>query len=512
MKSLDFRYMRTVFERDGRSEDAFIYLSDPFIRALVGAATRVKAMRRAEGRAALTLASHAALFHAAEVGGPPATTAALLRAGQLEAAALDVPDGKPAAWDARRGEVVSEAYGSLRAGTPLLDLPIEKVTVAERAAYLRFRREYDALWRQFFDPIGIRFTLKPNEVKAEAYILPLVRSAAYDGLRRWATKATAFDPSRLSDRVGAQVRLTPWGWGRDHDRGLSVQMDDGEALTTWLASLSGIDEPAVIPPLVVAYEGDGDELKRLLTEGFRTTGIDFDDIVYAIFGTKVTTREFGGVEITRTAIPPGIYRRVRAAVHERSGFLSRFGVTEGKVLPREGPRAVYTAMIAGAFHAAFDEQALERRITARKAGARVKGTPAAAGLTLSRKSPHLAAYLDRLLEQNLSTRSHAAVTLWQELYDARLVTAAMSDAERDAAALRLLGFVPAVPDGSRFAYDGRTRRVRNVRHGSWSEPATHDAPDLASPLGRLVRSIQHVTADLRFREDGIHTTVTFSRK
>jgi hypothetical protein len=83
---------------------------------------------------------------------------------------------------------------------------------------------------------------------------------------------------------------------------------------------------------------------------------------------------------------------------------------------------------------------------------------------------------------------------------------------RDAVSLRLFGFVPVVPDGNPFVYDERMRRVHSFRHGSWAHPTKHDGPDRSSPLGKLVRSIQQVTANLRFREDGIHTAVTFSRK
>src|ERR1044072_1108339 len=91
--------------------------------------------------------------------------------------ALDVPDGKAVRWDAERREATSDTYGTLRAGTPLLDLPTTDLTAGEKAAYEDFRRYYDTLWRQFFDPVGVRFKLTPTEVKAEAYILPLVRSA-----------------------------------------------------------------------------------------------------------------------------------------------------------------------------------------------------------------------------------------------------------------------------------------------------------------------------------------------
>ncbi len=43
--SLDYQYMRTVFRLEDRLEDGFVFLSDRFIRTLVGPATRIKTKR-----------------------------------------------------------------------------------------------------------------------------------------------------------------------------------------------------------------------------------------------------------------------------------------------------------------------------------------------------------------------------------------------------------------------------------------------------------------------------------
>src|SRR5205823_7993377 len=44
--SLDFRYMRTAFRRGDDAEDGFTFLSDAFIRRLVGPASKVAEKRR----------------------------------------------------------------------------------------------------------------------------------------------------------------------------------------------------------------------------------------------------------------------------------------------------------------------------------------------------------------------------------------------------------------------------------------------------------------------------------
>ena len=60
----DFKYMRTIFKRNDPARDGFAFLSDPFIRQLVGPASKIKEKRRLEGLTSLTMASNAALFHA----------------------------------------------------------------------------------------------------------------------------------------------------------------------------------------------------------------------------------------------------------------------------------------------------------------------------------------------------------------------------------------------------------------------------------------------------------------
>jgi hypothetical protein len=59
--SPDFRYMRTVFRAD-EPEDGFAFLSDAFIRRLMGPADKIKQKRRAESMGRLALLQNAALF------------------------------------------------------------------------------------------------------------------------------------------------------------------------------------------------------------------------------------------------------------------------------------------------------------------------------------------------------------------------------------------------------------------------------------------------------------------
>ncbi len=83
--------------------------------------------------------------------------------------------------------------------------------------------------------------------------------------------------------------------------------------------------------------------------------------------------------------------------------------------------------------------------------------------------------------------------------------------EADDIAYRLLGFVPISPERAGFRYDAAHDEVVNQRHGSFRRPV--QAAKLAdnSPLQLLLKQVRTVRADLRFREDGIHTVLTLDR-
>src|SRR6185436_3398400 len=78
--SLDFQYMRIVFRADDKDEDGFAFLSDAFIRQLVGPASKIKEMRRLEALTSANMLAHGALFTAWETGKLPASHDALMQA------------------------------------------------------------------------------------------------------------------------------------------------------------------------------------------------------------------------------------------------------------------------------------------------------------------------------------------------------------------------------------------------------------------------------------------------
>ena len=141
--------MRTVFSSADKKEDGFVFLSDAFIRRLVGPASRIKEKRRLEALTSLHMLTNAALFGAWETGKLPADHAAVLAAAGLRPEDVAVPEGKGARWEAGRQRAVSDVYNTIHFATPLIELPLDKVTQGEADEYGRFREEYSKLWDLF---------------------------------------------------------------------------------------------------------------------------------------------------------------------------------------------------------------------------------------------------------------------------------------------------------------------------------------------------------------------------
>jgi hypothetical protein len=232
--SLDFRYMRTVFNRDDKEEDGFAFLSDAFIRQLVGPASKIRERRRLEALTTLSMLTHGAMFTSWETGRMPASQQALLDAAALKKEYLFCPEGKTMRWDAQRQTAVSEAYNTLHFATPLIELPIDKITPTEERDYREFREYYIQLWRQFFDPVGMRFSLNDKQVKMEVYILPLANVPQYNTLRQLAGGGTTnLDINKISRKSLFHFHMHvghPWRGFLGIGAWALIRLDDGPTL------------------------------------------------------------------------------------------------------------------------------------------------------------------------------------------------------------------------------------------------------------------------------------------
>lgn len=175
----DLAYM---LARDPGEHDGFAFLGDRFIAEVVGPRQKVLAARRQQALADLLTPGYAALLYGWLRGEPPADTEAIVAANLLHRDELRHPDGDPIEFEP--GGAARSAWGTPGALTPLIDRPTPtRVTEAERDAYATFTRGYQDYWREFIDPVAIRFDLDDEGDAPRAVIdvrvLPLISSSDY---------------------------------------------------------------------------------------------------------------------------------------------------------------------------------------------------------------------------------------------------------------------------------------------------------------------------------------------
>jgi len=163
----EYTFLRGRYARGAEAETAFVVVPDAAIRKWGSARWRIAHSRRM--RAAAFLAD----LHARHLDELVRQTAE----GRPLEAEMPLPGEDGLTLTA--GGVLSATYGSLRFMTPIVELPIEGATAAEADSYRAWLRGYERGWRRVFDPIGVRFGVRPDLVTADVTVMPLTEGSQY---------------------------------------------------------------------------------------------------------------------------------------------------------------------------------------------------------------------------------------------------------------------------------------------------------------------------------------------
>lgn len=178
-KSDDFRYARSLYPYASEAEDGFLFLSDAFVRQVVGPRQKIAEARRVRCAVSLQTAAFATMLFQGERREAPTSLEELFARGFLDRRALRCPDAGQYALSG--GTPECSVHGRIGAMTPNLELPIERVSPQEATAYGEFREAYRNYWRRYVDPVAVRARVGAR-LEVEATILPLVENSAYRGL------------------------------------------------------------------------------------------------------------------------------------------------------------------------------------------------------------------------------------------------------------------------------------------------------------------------------------------
>jgi hypothetical protein len=193
----EFAYIRTLMPEGAPEEDGLIYLSDPFIRRLVGPQVKLTERRRMLCYNHLRMIGHAALLYLTQEGKKAASLADLDRAhctpGKFGKGRLACPDGGTYTVGPDGLTAVCSHHGHAHLLIPCCEVPLTEVTGEEAEQYRAFLADYNEYWRTYFDPIAIRIQVRPERLRVETIILPLIDNSVYSTL----AQATAGPPQPL---------------------------------------------------------------------------------------------------------------------------------------------------------------------------------------------------------------------------------------------------------------------------------------------------------------------------
>jgi hypothetical protein len=182
----EFAYIRTLMPQGAPEEDGFVYLSDPFIRRLVGPQVKLTERHRLLCHNHLSMIGHASLLYQTQNGAKPTSLEMLAQAqcapGIFGEGKLACPDGGHYSLAADGMTGICSKHGQVRSLIPCCEIPLDAVDGMEADAYKAFLTEYNQYWRMYFDPIAVRIQINHERYRLETIILPLIDNSIYTGV------------------------------------------------------------------------------------------------------------------------------------------------------------------------------------------------------------------------------------------------------------------------------------------------------------------------------------------
>ncbi len=509
-KSDDFRYMRTIYPQGATEEDVFVYLSDPYIRELVGPRAKIGEARRLRCSGNLTLITNARLWFRAEQRREP-TYQELANGGYLGKQAPRCPDGGHYNLD-QQGETHCSLHNRTGWLTPVAEVPLTMVTTTEAGDYRAFVNNYNRYWTKFFDPIGIRIKLD-NTIRVETCILPLIQNSWYDGLAAFTGGSAG--PLNSSDTLPRTVfalrsRITP-GWlqsthqleqsglqlnwlGQDINFNLCdgpVLFSAGDRALGFLGR--GVGRSSSLEPLIVGYLVSAINLPTYLTIGV-TDPLRAEAELPRLLQALGPRRQSADFWLERYVLEPYRGRSIHVASLNLWFLKLR----------------LYTAVVGDRLVIAS-----RRDIVTDLLDAQTNGTPKPAP---NSGSAELALYRNAFKEltetASLGFQEELRHACHDNLPFVSILQRGLGVApeQTNSVALAQRGYAPSCPSNGQYRIDPTSGTVACSIHGNSANPRQPASAAKDSPTMRLVNSLQQVSARLKFTPEGLMTTVEIRRK
>jgi hypothetical protein len=539
----------------GADEDGFIYLSEAFLRRLIGPAAKLTERRRLVCDSQLRMIGHATLLCRTQTGQVPDSLEALNRSGytpgRFNEGELVCPDGgRYALGPDHRGQC--SLHGRLGFLTPVREIPWTRLGPDEADRYRAFVADYDRFWRTFFDPLAVRVQVRPDRLRFETVVLPQQDNPLYRTLA--ATLGGAPEPLdalpapprtffRLNLRLGKdalldQLERLEKGYLRrieadaktDLHHELGVPRPELEQLRLADFLTQGLGHQ------VAVYLADGQplvdvNLARLLGNALEMleNGPDQPDLAVLLAFLNgpaclaLSVRDPDTVDLFLEGLDAVLAVGARRQA-DRSGWSFEFsrlesanGVLVRSAAVRYGPvkARLLWARIGHALYLASRKELLDD-LVGQAATAKAGGPE---GHLLVRLRPRDA--LTALPELRLGWAENHCAACRNNLGPLASVARAFTPGlgkidDRELARLqkeaeRIHGLRLLCPDGGRYQLQADGSAVCS-RHGGLLTPRQPPAPNPTSPLGRLLDQFHGITLTLTFRDDGCRGVVEIERQ
>jgi hypothetical protein len=564
-ETAEFQYVRTLLPRGDSREDGFFYMSDAFVRRLVGPQLKLTERRRLLCYNHLRMMGHAALLFRTEQGRWPASLEELQRMGAspglFGAAPLECPEHGQYKLSSDGTTGFCTRHGHALRLTPNIEIPAASVSAEEANLYADFLDEYNGLWRTFFDPIAIRLRVSPEQFRAETIILPLIDNSAYTGLAAalGGGEGEPLDAARVAPRdiftmalrfnkslyLRELSRARP-GSGSDFLREIGVPADIATKLNTNEFLSKGIDSRVGlhIYDARPAFDLNTSEmLGEVAAMGAGRAGsFGLDEMLIGMAVFSLNSPVYISVPVRDERVVDRYLEGLDAALalYARQGKRSRFFEFEQDfyryTLPQGqavrsfglkfGPlklRFFYTR-IGDQLYVASKPFILEDLAALHASPAPARGPDEdATGHALARVRPEN--WREVLPDYRLAwaeNEREACLNNLGPLTDVARALASSRDASApagealDRALLETAGRLHAVryycPEGGAYHFSPEGREVACSVHGTAAKPRQPPAPSEQSAAARAMSSFKGLTASLTFMEDGLHATLVIDRK
>ncbi len=498
-QSAELRYMLTKLPlRD--SSKAFVYLSDPFIRRLVGPQTKIPQHRRIRARSEMEALVAGSLLY--QLDGNQGGSAADLRAKKYVSAPLVATD---AVLDPASG-AVSKTFGPLPQMHSLADLDITTATAEETAAYQQYLENYNQFWRRFFDPIAIRIDQpEPAAYELSVFILPLIDNSIYNSLREIVTggddasvlKIPVIEPEPIAT---LSMNLTEKVW-----------VDGGGEVLESFAAKAGLDTTILdfLGPDLHLSLADADPILEMgsgeLTHifGSMSNGNDMMMIstIVSIF-TRPTAISIGLSDpaAVRRALDGSVGRGSELAGMDVTGSLYKIAGQDGWVY-----RINFFDMMTLRLGVDVQDRFLVIRNMPLTSEFRITGlkdaTQPGAQLSVSPRACRL--QLPALFASAAERERAAAFSGITDLYPL-LVTGKDSISEAAKIHKAWFGFRPVHPGDGEWAWNGK--EVNSNRYGTGGQPNQPSYQAGNRDFG-ILHKVDGGEVGMRFEDDGLRTTL-----